>query len=370
MNKDIKSLYIHIPFCNSICNYCDFPKLQYFRFLAIDYIKALKKEIASFNINHQLETIYIGGGTPTALEDDLFEELLSFIFSFTKDIKEFTVEANPESLTISKLEIMKRYGVNRISIGVESTNDQILKYINRLHTFEDVKTCIKNAREIGFNNINVDLILGLPNVLKTHLSKDLENILALNVEHISCYSLTVHPNTIFGINNVPEGNDETERELYDLVEETLTKNGFIHYEISNWAKPGFESRHNFTYWKDEQYYGAGLGAAGYIGNIRYYNTKSINKYNEGQFLAEQEVVSLDDDFEYYLMLNLRTNRGIKLAEFKEKFGFDLYESKKEIIDNFIKEGYLLYKESSGSIIPTYSGMMILDTVVLGLLNDE
>jgi oxygen-independent coproporphyrinogen-3 oxidase len=368
MNKDILSLYIHIPFCNHICDYCDFPKLQYFRFLAEKYLESLEKEIKQYSISTNLETIYIGGGTPTALEDDLFEKLLKIVEPYSKNIKEYTVEANPESLTLAKLKLMRKYNINRISIGVESTNDKILNTINRHHTWEDVKTCISNAKKEGFDNLNVDLILGLPNVSKKLLKEDLDNLLSLDIQHISAYSLTVHPNTVFGIKNIQEEKQEIQREQYDLVHEFLKEKGFIHYEISNWAKQGYESLHNFTYWKDEQYYGVGLGAAGFIGNIRYSNTKSINKYIGGNFIAEQEIVSLQDDLEYFIMLNLRTNKGINLEIFKEKFGFNFYEEYKNEIDNFISNGFLV--KENNSIIPTYSGMMILDTIVLELLKYE
>jgi oxygen-independent coproporphyrinogen-3 oxidase len=263
---------------------------------------------------------------------------------------------------------MKKYNINRISIGVESTNDKILNTINRHHTWEDVKTCISNAKKEGFDNLNVDLILGLPNVSQKLLKEDLDNLLSLDIQHISAYSLTVHPNTVFGIKNIQEEKQEIQREQYDLVHELLKEKGFIHYEISNWAKQGYESLHNFTYWKDEQYYGVGLGAAGFIGNIRYINTKSINKYIRGDFIAEQEIVSLQDDLEYFIMLNLRTNKGINLEIFKEKFGFNFYEEYKNEIDNFISNRFLV--KENNSIIPTYSGMMILDTIVLELLKYE
>ena len=174
-NKDIKSLYIHIPFCEKICDYCDFTKLQYFRIFATKYLKALKEELNSYHIKNKLETIYIGGGTPTALEDDLFLELLKIVDTYYQNDIEYTIEANPESLSKEKLLMMKEHHVNRLSIGVESTDDKILKIINRNHSFEQVKKVIKEAQEIGFDNINVDLILGLPNVVAPMLIKDIKN---------------------------------------------------------------------------------------------------------------------------------------------------------------------------------------------------
>ena len=369
MNKSPSSLYIHIPFCEAICDYCDFPKLQYFRNFALRYIEKLKEEIASYHVG-ELKTIYIGGGTPTALEDDLFEDILSFVFPYTKGVEEYTIEANPESLSLTKLKLMKKYGVNRLSIGVESTDDKILSLINRHHTYQDVVTAINNAISVGIDNINVDLILGLPHVKKDGLKKDLDNLLSLPIKHLSCYSLSVHPHTVFYLKGIQESSGDQEREYYDLVEEMTKANGFIHYEVSNFAKPGYESKHNYVYWKDEQYYGCGLGAAGYIGNIRYTNTRSLDKYLIGEFIEEKEVVELSDDKEYFLMLNLRTIRGVILKEYQERFNEDFYKKNQDKIDSFIKRGLLIYDRKEGRIYPTYQGMMILDTMLLDLFNEN
>ena len=363
--RKIKSLYVHIPFCEHICDYCDFTKVQYFSLFAHSYIKELRKELESYKIPNDLETIYIGGGTPTALEDDLFLDLMKILQKYTKSVKEFTIEANPESLTIEKLQIMKEYGVNRISLGVETTNDEILKSINRHHTFLDVKNAVLNAQKMGFDNLNVDLILGLPGASLEQIKEDLLNLVRLNVQHISCYSLTVHPNTVFFLKGIQEPLDDQARMYYDFVHSFLKENGFSHYEVSNWAKSGYESKHNYTYWQNEQYFGVGLGASGYIRDIRYTNTKSINHYLKGKYLDYQEKVTPTDDIEYQIMLNLRTIEGINLKDFKDKFGFDLYQTKKKEIDNLIGGGYL--KLTKEKLLPTYEGMMTLDQIILKLI---
>ncbi|MBR0439466.1 MAG: radical SAM family heme chaperone HemW [Bacilli bacterium] len=360
-----KSLYIHVPFCEHLCDYCDFTKLQYFRNFAIKYLITLKDELESYQIE-ELDTIYVGGGTPTSLDDDLFLQLINLVKPYTKGVKEYTFEANPESLSINKLKMMKDGGVNRLSIGVESTDDEILKMINRHHNFNDVKIAVSNARKMGFDNLNLDLIIGLPNVSKTLFKKDLRNILSLNPDHISCYSLTVNPNTVFFINKIEEPNEEFARDLYELADCLLKENDFTHYEISNWAKKGKESLHNLTYWKDETYYGIGLGAAGYIDNIRYKNTKNLNKYLNKDYIEEKEVVSDKEDKTYFIMLNLRTNQGISLAKYKEKFSEDLYEKKKSQIDSFIKRKLLVLDDDK--LYPTFEGMMILDSLVLDLID--
>jgi len=362
--NNIPSLYIHIPFCETICHYCDFPKLQYFRNFAIPYLEKLRLEIVSYEIG-QLETIYVGGGTPTSLDDDLFLELLEIIKPYTNGVKEYTFEANPESLSIEKLQMMKAYGVNRISIGVESTNDKILSSINRHHTFNDVKTAVLRAKSLGFDNLNLDLIIGLPQVSLGLLKRDLSNLLELKVPHLSTYSLTVHPNTVFGINKCLEPKDDYARELYDVVDKELTEHGYTHYEVSNFALPGYESKHNFTYWRNEQYYGIGMGASGYVNGVRYTNTKSINDYLNGITVVEKEVISKEDELEYQIMLNLRTNQGIDLIDFKNKFDIDLLQSKKIEIEEMISGGYLYLKDQH--LIATYQGMMTLDQIILKLI---
>lgn len=360
----IDSLYIHIPFCEAICNYCDFPKLQYFRFLAEKYLVALRKDLEKTVKNKDLKTIYIGGGTPTVLEDDLFIELLEMIKPFSTEIEEYTIEANPESLTESKIKLMKQYGINRVSIGVESTDNKILKTINRKHTFEDVQIAVERLKKYEIDNFNVDLILGLPNCTKNALKKDLENILSLNPAHISTYSLTVNPHTVFFLEKVEEPNEDFSRELYDLVHKTLSNNGFIHYEISNFAKEGYESKHNQTYWDNAQYYGVGLGAAGYIDDIRYKNTVNLQRYLDGYLDRENEIVDLEDQKSYQIMLNLRTNKGIDLNQYNTLYNEDLYKKNKDIIDKLIKGKCLFIKDNH--LIATYEGMMILDRIFLSL----
>ena len=359
-----RALYIHIPFCEHICDYCDFPKLQYFTNLADKYLNELEKELLSYDIG-ELDTIYIGGGTPTVLSDTQFEKLLVSTSKYSSNVKEFTVEANPESLTLSKIKLLKKYNVNRVSIGVESTHDNILNAINRHHSFEDVKSAVNLLIENGIDNINLDLILGLPNVTESLLIEDLNNILSLPIKHISCYSLTVSPHTAFYINGVVPASDDEMRKYYDIAEDLLSKKGFIHYEISNYCLPNYHSLHNLTYWKNERYYGVGMGASGYINNYRYRNTRSINDYLDGKYLAEKEYLSKKDSVTYYIMLNLRTIFGLNLKDFESKFAFDLYQNKSQNINELVSNNLLILKDDT--LIPTYEGMMILDQVILKLI---
>ena len=354
MNK-IHSLYIHIPFCNKICDYCDFTKLQYFRKFAVSYLEALKDELASYNIG-KLKTIYVGGGTPTALEDDLFLKLLQIIDQYKDGVKEYTFEANPESLSIEKIKMLREHGVNRVSLGVQTTNDKILQAVNRDHSFEQVKTAIKNLKEQGIDNINVDLILGLPHTSKKILENDIKNVLSLDIKHISCYGLTVNPHTALFNKGFKEPSGDALRQYYDIVEEILKENGFIHYEVSNWAKSGYQSEHNLTYWRNEQYYGVGLGASGYIGQTRYKDTINLSQYLSRAFVNEQEKVSSKDKLTYQIMLNLRTIEGLDIKYVQDK---------ESIVDELVKEGLITKKQNK--LVPTYEGMMILDQIILKLL---
>lgn len=358
MKIKAQSLYIHIPFCESICDYCDFSKLQYFHDFADHYLIALEKELKTRVDNFELKTIYIGGGTPTSLDDKQFERLLKMIEPFSKFVEEYTVEANPESLTLSRIKLLKKYGVNRLSIGVESTDNNVLKSINRKHTFEDVIKCVKLARENGIDNINLDLIIGLPNVSLKMLEKDIKNILSLNPSHISCYSLTVHEHTVFYLNQIAEPIEEFAYDSYKLINNLLESSGYVHYEISNWAKPGRESKHNLTYWKNERYYGIGLSSSGYIDDIRYKNTTNFQQYISFINEIEKEIVTDKDNKEYEIMLRLRTIYGLDLSSVDLK-------DKEDVISDYIKSGHL--KKEGNRIYPTFEGMMIQDKIVLDLI---
>ena len=271
MTTRIKHLYIHVPFCNTICFYCDFAHRVYDFSLAEKWLERLEKEITG-NCKDQYETIYIGGGTPSCLNDDQLDRLLCMIDPYANEVAEYTIEVNPESLNINKINIFKKHHVNRISMGVQSSDDDILKTLNRKHTFDDVRKGIKMLKENGLCNISVDLMYSLPGQDMDILKKSIEDILLLDVPHISLYSLTIEENSVFGKKGVRSLDEEIEADMYEYIDKELKRNDYIHYEVSNFCKEGYESRHNMSYWLYEDFLGLSLGASGKIRNRRYTNT--------------------------------------------------------------------------------------------------
>lgn len=361
---NIKSLYVHIPFCEHICGYCDFTKLLYNEEFASKYVEALILEIKSYNVP-KMETIYLGGGTPTALNWNNLSQIVNFLGGYLKENGEFTVEANVENLTKDKLVLLKKVGVNRLSIGVQTTNDEILKRINRHHSFEDAQKVVELAKEIGFSNINVDLIYGLPGQDETQLKEDLKNILSLDTPHISIYSLSVSKGSKFYNEGIRPLDDEKDALMYDIIVKALSEAGYIHYEVSNFAKPGFESRHNKTYWKDEEYYGCGLGASGYIDGVRYTNTKSLTNYLNGKYIDFKEELTLNEQIEDFLMLNLRLKEGFLISSFIDRFHFDPLVKFKSVLEKYEQEGLIKISER---IEPTEKGLKLLDILLRELFS--
>lgn len=330
-NKEI-GIYIHIPFCKQKCYYCDFISYCNKDYLIEDYIKAVKKEIEMQNIQSQITTIYIGGGTPSYINSKYIVEIMKEIKE--KNISEeaeITIEVNPGTVTKEKLKQYKECGINRISIGLQSAQNRLLKQIGRIHDIKQFLETYKLAREVGFENINVDLMLGLPNQKIKDLKESLEKIIELQPEHISVYSLIVEDNTVI-LNKIEKGelqlpDEETERNMYWYVKNTLELNGYKHYEISNFAKENYESKHNMNCWEQKEYIGFGAAAHSYRDITRYSNTENVEEYiknvRNGKFERNRiihEVQKEDDKRKEFMLLGLRKIDGIKISEFKNKFG--------------------------------------------------
>ena len=359
------AVYIHIPFCHSICSYCDFCKVYYNKKFTANYFKMLEKEIISQYNNELISTIYIGGGTPSSLDTLELKELfrITKLFKKTRNY-EFSFECNIEDISLELLQILKENGVNRLSIGIESFDKKILKLMNRHATYKDCLAKINLARTLGFNNINVDLIYAMPKETMFTLRRDIHKIIKLNPEHISTYSLILEKNTILyneGYKNIKE---EKDAKMYNYIKKILNKHGYNHYEISNFAKEGLESNHNITYWLNEEYYGFGCGASGYIGNIRYENTKSITSYLKGEFCLNKNLLSRQEEMDNEIMLGLRLLKGLDIDKFYRKYQISLMDSYPKV-KNLIKEGLLILEDNHLKIPEKY--IYIMDSIVIKII---
>lgn len=334
----IESAYIHIPFCKQICYYCDFNKFFLKGQPVKRYLKALKEEmritLEAFP-TRELKTIFVGGGTPTALEADQLEELcktIRDILPFQKG--EFTFEANPDDLTKEKLAILHHYGVNRLSLGVQSFDDELLKRIGRTHTGKDVVKTVDMAIKAGFENISIDLMYALPGQKKEDFQLSLKKALQLDLPHYSAYSLIIEPKTVYynlmKKGRLPLPSEDLEAEMYDLLMDEMERHGIHQYEISNFAKKGYESKHNLVYWNNGEYYGFGAGAHSYVNGKRRANYGPLKKYmapvENGQFPVMEEIsLSQEEKMEEEMFLGLRKTEGVSMTRFQHKFGIELME---------------------------------------------
>lgn len=326
MSKRIDAVYIHIPFCNYICAYCDFCKVFYNREYVNKYLEALDKEIKANYKGEIITSLYIGGGTPSSLSLDELERLFNIlkIFTLSKDC-EITMEANTDSLTLDKIKLLKKYGVNRVSLGIETINDKLQETLERKTSKDNVINCINNLKNNDITNINVDLIYAIIGETLDDLKKDIDFLISLDVPHISTYSLIIEDNTKLKIKGVKNIDKSIDREMYDMISSILKNNDYIHYEISNFSKKGYSSKHNLKYWYNLEYYGFGVGASGYIDNIRYTNTRSITNYIKGKTVIDEEILSIKDKIFYEIMLGFRTNLGINKKSFKNKYNINIEE---------------------------------------------
>ncbi|EDT79654.1 radical SAM family heme chaperone HemW [Clostridium perfringens] len=372
------SLYIHIPFCAQKCLYCDFPSFARKDHLRKAYIEALNKEIISLREKHnnlEINTIFIGGGTPSVLEADELECLLKEVakLNMAKDI-EYSMECNPGNLTEEKLEVMKKYGVNRISMGLQAKQDNLLKGLGRIHNYKTFKENFLLAKKVGFNNINVDLMFGLPNQRLNEWEETLREIISLEPAHISAYSLIIEEGTAFY--NLYENDklklptEEEERKMYHLAKKILEENGFNQYEISNYAKEGKECRHNLAYWNMDNWIGVGSAAASYINGKRIKNISSVEEYinsinEKGEAVEEIINNSKNDNMEEFMFMGLRKINGIDENEFKNRFSMNINDVYGEILNKYIDEGLLI--RESGRIFLSEKGIEISNVIMADFL---
>lgn len=363
----IKSVYIHIPFCSNICSYCDFSKQFYNSSILNIYLKNLEKEILNIYKGEIIDTIYIGGGTPSCLSVDELKKLFKIIDVFKKsDNLEFTFECNPESMCERKIKLLKENGVNRVSIGVQSFDSRILNVLNRKHSKEDVIKIIDLLNEYGISNINIDMMFGVNEETDISIKNDLDILSILKINHVSYYSLILEPNTMLYINKYKEQDEDINADRYEYICKYLKKLGYTHYEISNFCKEGYESKHNLTYWNNSVYYGFGLGAHGYINNFRYENTRSISKYNKSEYLLNKNLLDIKTDMENEIILGFRKLRGINKKDFLRKFSKDIYSVFD--INKYIIKGMLVDDGENIFINPKY--IYVSNNILVGLLESS
>lgn len=378
----IKGIYIHIPFCHQICHYCDFNKVFFKNQPVDEYIEALGLEMKLFVEKYQkqlhIETIFLGGGTPTSLSPKQLERLFVLIKeSIPSDyLEEFTSEANPDELTEEKLIVMKNNGVNRLSLGVQSFDEDILNRLGRTHSNEHVYQTIQLAKDIGFTNISIDLMYGLPGQTMDQWEDSLHKALALNLPHYSAYSLIVEPKTVF-YNLMTKGKlhlpgEDLEADMYDVLMKEMELKGINQYEISNFAQPGFHSKHNNLYWDNMFYAGFGAGAHGFVQGIRYGNIGPIKKYMDtitsGEFpLFTTHEVTAKEQMEEEMFLGLRKVEGVNKDHFKKKFGLGLEEVYGQVLDKHIKSGSISITNETVAL--TRNGRFIGNEIFQSFLMD-
>lgn len=351
-----RGVYIHIPFCHQICNYCDFNKF-YFKNQPVDeYIEMLGKEMELATEKYpesfkKIETIFLGGGTPTALTPQQLERLLELIRTYIPmgSVTEFTSEANPDELSEAKLQALFAGGVNRISMGVQSFDQELLKKIGRTHSNKHVYETIDLAKKVGFRNISLDLMYGLPGQTMAQWKDTLEKAFALDIPHYSAYSLIVEPKTIF-YNQYTKGKlhlptEDLEADMYEVLMNQMEAHGLHQYEISNFAQSGFSSTHNKIYWENDEYAGFGAGAHGYLAGVRYSNHGPLKKYmdavNAGELpIVYEHVVTKKEKCEEQMFLGLRKTEGITHTIYEEKFNESMHRHYSHIIEKLVSEGLL------------------------------
>ncbi len=369
MQAKPSSAYVHIPFCTQICYYCDFSKVFIKNQPVYAYLEHLIQETRSYEIG-KLRTLYIGGGTPTALSAQQLAYLLTELPKVMdlSEVEEFTIEANPGDLDPDKIAVLKDSQVNRVSLGVQTFDNKMLKKIGRSHQEQDIYDNIRHLKQAGFDNISIDLIYALPGQTMDQVKENVAKAIDLDIPHMSLYSLILENHTVF-MNRMRRGKlplpkEELEAEMFEYIIEELEKAGFEHYEISNFSKPGFESRHNLVYWDNAEYYGLGAGASGYVDGIRYKNHGPIRHYLEavesGKARITEEHLTLEEKMEEELFLGLRKKTGVSKARFEEKFGVTFDQRYGQVVANLTEQGLLVPDDKQ--VRMTKRGLFLGDTV--------
>ena len=351
MDKDI-SIYVHIPFCKSKCQYCDFLSFGGEHIYSEEYKESLIKEIYGYSTDRRVKSIFIGGGTPSIMPKGYIASIMKAIYDKydVLDNAEITLEANPGTICKEKVQEYKQCGINRISMGLQAWQNRLLNYLGRVHTVEEFVENYRLIRACGFENINIDLMFALPTQTLSEWLETLNNVIKLEPEHISCYSLIVEEGTPFydkyekGL--LPAVDEDLDREMYHSGVDILSRNGYNQYEISNFAKPDRECRHNMVYWHRGDYIGFGLGSAGLVDGVRYNNTRNMEDYIRGITVEEKQALTYEDCMGEFMFLGLRCTDGIDTDVFSKCFGKDIFEVYGEAIQKHISNGLLELKNKN------------------------
>ena len=361
------ALYVHIPFCDHICTYCDFPKIFFHEEMVNEYLEALGKELATLP-HHVMDTVYIGGGTPSSLDDEQLMKLFDLLHPFIgKETEEVTMEVNHESMDLYKLDILKRGGVNRLSIGVQTFNDQLLKTIGRYHSSAQALRLIRQAHEKGFENLSIDLMYGLPLQTKEDIVKDLSIVSNLPITHLSYYALILEDRTVLHNQNYEPLEEEEEALINDLIDAQLGSFGFHKYEVSNYAKAGYESLHNKAYWHYDNYYGVGMGATSKIDDEIIDHTREINHYIAGQDITVTTKQTKQETMFNQLMMSLRLVEGLDLEVFKKRYDLSVEDVYKEALQKHLDNKDLVIEDNHLKTTPR--SLEYLNTILLDFMKD-
>ncbi|MDC3415574.1 radical SAM family heme chaperone HemW [Aquibacillus salsiterrae] len=377
----VSSVYIHIPFCHHLCHYCDFTKFFYNEAMADEYLEALQKEMSTYveEPKQAVKTIFVGGGTPTALNDRQLKALLETISQYfnVSDCEEYTFEANPGDLNVEKIKLLKAYGVNRISMGVQVFDNQMLEELGRFHRIKDVYQNIDALAQHNLSNVSIDLIYSLPNQTVEHFDSTLKEALSFNLPHYSAYSLQIEPKTVFyqrfQMGKLQKPKEEDEAEMFQLLRDRMEAHGKVQYEISNFAKPGWESKHNLTYWNNDFYFGFGAGAHGYLPGKRIINVRPFPAYvkkamENGRPVLHIDEVGKKERIEEEMFLGLRKIKGVSKRKFQSRYGLRLESVYRDALRTLVERGWIY--ETDDTVALTEEGQLFGNEVFQEFLLDD
>lgn len=360
-----KYLYIHVPFCKSICAYCDFAHQVYQSGIVEKWLEAIHQEIKQTHINKHLKTIYIGGGTPTSLTYEQLDTFLTYLDPYTNVVQEYTIEINPETFDEQKAQLLKQHRINRASIGLQTSNPTLLHLLQRKHTYQDVSKTMQLLRNVGITNISLDIMYSLPQQTMQMLQDTLHDAFLLQPTHLSLYSLTIEENTVFAYKGYTPLDEDTEADMYEYICNTCNQHGYKQYEVSNFALEGCQSIHNKAYWNYQDFYGIGCGASGKQGYQRYDAPKQLTKYLKNPMSKQITNLTKEDAMFEAVMMGIRLVEGMNLDTFHTLFDISFLDIYGEKIQTLIQKGLVEIQDHHFRC--TTKGYEIMNSILVELL---